>query len=120
MPATQASRYDRFLAIAPHPIGADQFARYYLRCEYEDPASEMSFCSYFIVPRGRGARTHFEGNFRRSAGAVTLLAVALAPAPILAIFAIPHDSGIRDPAARAANEADVLREMNAFLGSLAN
>jgi hypothetical protein len=48
------------------------------------------------------------------------LAVALAPAPILAIFAIPHDSGIRDPAARAANEADVLREMNAFLGSLAN
>jgi hypothetical protein len=78
------------------------------------------------------------------------------PARILAIYAIPHDRGITDPAARAAadakdmetagatakafetglasarvlrlphashfvfmsNEADVLREMNAFLGSL--
>ena len=78
------------------------------------------------------------------------------PVPILAIFAVPHDRGLTDPAARAAdeardlettgaqakafetglpsanvvrlphanhyvfrsNEADVLREMNAFLGSL--
>jgi pimeloyl-ACP methyl ester carboxylesterase len=78
------------------------------------------------------------------------------PVPILAIFAVPHDRGLTDPAARAAdeardlettgaqakafetglpsarvvrlqhanhyvffsNEADVLREMNAFLGGL--